>query len=613
MSTDSFPDQISCTSIDRGQDAVAIGKHPLTNYGRAEAKLQSEDNESPAIHGGSPSQSNRTELSASKHSSSPPNLDKSRFSHQPLQLDTPSIRLIKVETPMPDGTIRCTIRHATLKSPSGFSNADRHPLAGTFTCLSYVWGPSEPTQEILVNERRFRVRDNLWRFLSAVSLMRARDYASIPRTVGVEDWILYMGPSSWGPWYQSLWIDALCIDQENDRERNHQVQQMGRMYSSATRIVVWLGNSPSLVGLIKVFENNGMPSTDSTASLLGGDGYPGIEELYENTYWQRAWVIQEVVLAHEVWFQAQDAMISVFELMIATSYMDYTRAQALMNLADRVSLETPVASHHTTARRSTLIENIARFRRKGCSDARDRVFSLLSISRDGGRYTVDYGSSTLELARSVLKLGDNEICLYNTLTIIEALELERTSSRQDLCSTFLSSLRLPTEDISPCTYCYEGDEDDQIPPEIEVHSTSNVRFFCLACGHLDTETRLKRHSKRASAHHMGHLCLVRHGSDKVRCRDTALYWKAHHGNSWQKLESFHEVIIDKKGAFCSLAVSLGVICELIPLLQLEEASRNYVDREAKSAWASVDPMEPQNLDNEEIVNGIMEEVNEASQ
>ena len=38
-----------------------------------------------------------------------------------------------------------------------------------------------------------------------------------------------------------LWIDALCIDQEDAEERSHQVSLMARIYSSAVRVICWLG------------------------------------------------------------------------------------------------------------------------------------------------------------------------------------------------------------------------------------------------------------------------------------------------------------------------------------------------------------------------------------
>lgn len=38
-----------------------------------------------------------------------------------------------------------------------------------------------------------------------------------------------------------LWVDAICIDQSNDEERASQVSRMGRIYSSASETVAWLG------------------------------------------------------------------------------------------------------------------------------------------------------------------------------------------------------------------------------------------------------------------------------------------------------------------------------------------------------------------------------------
>ncbi|KAK8005975.1 hypothetical protein PG991_012272, partial [Apiospora marii] len=39
-----------------------------------------------------------------------------------------------------------------------------------------------------------------------------------------------------------FWIDALCIDQANDREKGHQVGQMKDVYEKAERVIIWLGN-----------------------------------------------------------------------------------------------------------------------------------------------------------------------------------------------------------------------------------------------------------------------------------------------------------------------------------------------------------------------------------
>jgi hypothetical protein len=39
-----------------------------------------------------------------------------------------------------------------------------------------------------------------------------------------------------------LWIDAICIDQQNLPERSHQVKRMRIIFESAQRVIAWLGS-----------------------------------------------------------------------------------------------------------------------------------------------------------------------------------------------------------------------------------------------------------------------------------------------------------------------------------------------------------------------------------
>jgi hypothetical protein len=42
---------------------------------------------------------------------------------------------------------------------------------------------------------------------------------------------------------RSLWVDSICIDQQSNSDRNHQVRLMGDVYAAARRVLVWLGES----------------------------------------------------------------------------------------------------------------------------------------------------------------------------------------------------------------------------------------------------------------------------------------------------------------------------------------------------------------------------------
>jgi hypothetical protein len=108
------------------------------------------------------------------------------------------------------GHIECTITHTT--------------TTARYVCLSYTWGEAEPLEEnwILVGGKRLPVRKNLLDFLRMMQKAAPRDDAIFDKDRG-------------------YWIDALCINQKNTGEKNHQVAQVGPIFSRADLVHVWLG------------------------------------------------------------------------------------------------------------------------------------------------------------------------------------------------------------------------------------------------------------------------------------------------------------------------------------------------------------------------------------
>jgi hypothetical protein len=84
-----------------------------------------------------------------------------------------------------------------------------------YIALSYVWGDASYKTPILCDGKEMQVTLNL-----AEALRGLRDPVAPKR----------------------LWADAICIDQTNNVEKNHQVKIMGTIYTSAGQVVVWLGN-----------------------------------------------------------------------------------------------------------------------------------------------------------------------------------------------------------------------------------------------------------------------------------------------------------------------------------------------------------------------------------
>ncbi|PVH76869.1 hypothetical protein DL98DRAFT_372665, partial [Cadophora sp. DSE1049] len=38
-----------------------------------------------------------------------------------------------------------------------------------------------------------------------------------------------------------LWADAICVNQQDNVGKSHQVQQMKQIYENASKVIVWLG------------------------------------------------------------------------------------------------------------------------------------------------------------------------------------------------------------------------------------------------------------------------------------------------------------------------------------------------------------------------------------
>ena len=198
----------------------------------------------------------------------------------PLGSNSSEIRLLRLlgkqfnDTDIPS----CEIFHASF---------DDNPQ---YEALSYIWGDASLQGKIRLDGRTQLVTQNLARALSDI-----RDNES-----------------------KMLWVDALCIDQGNFSERNHQVKQMGRIYHSALRVLVWLGRPavtddwPRSDGLSTLKMLNkillGSPAESNPAStLLKSISDPKswlqwheLVVLCELPYWNRLWIVQEVGLAREL-------------------------------------------------------------------------------------------------------------------------------------------------------------------------------------------------------------------------------------------------------------------------------------------------------------------------
>ncbi|KAH7078935.1 heterokaryon incompatibility protein-domain-containing protein [Paraphoma chrysanthemicola] len=389
----------------------------------------------------------------------------------------------------------------------------------TYTCLSYVWGAdtTENLRTILVNGREFFVRPNLWDFLDIASRRSARD-----RNIGTkkDDRTGFDLASA----SQCLWIDALCIDQDNTRERNHQVQQMGTIYATAERVIAWFGKDDSL--------RRGFDIVNDPAEWMpnGPFSWHFLTLLSLHVYWQRAWITQETTLARRLFFLAHDEAVNFGTIVelggLATQTQDWRLVQY-----------KPLYDIHRRSESRTLVENVLHYHDKMCLDSRDKIFSLLSISSDRDQFNVDYNISGFELAKAMCARL-NHICMcdtgalrsifksqgynyYNGLTDREARQpcfilrltpLKRTHGRCDIClNIFAVSYFVMEYDLSTAhVYCLQCSREWRSPEfhlviarELNVDQSSPWHTLMLFSGgwveNLDGEVTLKHIDNQGNA------------------------------------------------------------------------------------------------------------------
>ncbi|KAH7371424.1 heterokaryon incompatibility protein-domain-containing protein [Pyrenochaeta sp. MPI-SDFR-AT-0127] len=156
-----------------------------------------------------------------------------------------------------------------------------------------------------------------------------------------------------------LWVDALCINQNDVIERGHQVAQMRQIYHQAHQVLCWLG-----------------PATEETHSP---DVKRSSRDIMQRSYWQRIWIIQEFVLARSVDLMCGELFFSVEQIEDGTTKDPdrYARLAGFYSLRDLRSRF--VSNQQTNDSPLSLLEALQLSGRSRATDSRDLVYAILSL------------------------------------------------------------------------------------------------------------------------------------------------------------------------------------------------------------------------------------------
>ncbi|KAI3317381.1 HET-domain-containing protein [Xylariaceae sp. AK1471] len=323
------------------------------------------------------------------------------FAFLPIDSAEGEIRLLKVSPGRDSDAIQCSYEIANVNDNEDVPHET----------VSYVWGKMDSKRTILIDDMVVELTENLFNALRRVRHATRNRY---------------------------LWVDALCINQEDDAEKAAQVNIMHRIFSRCARCNIWMGN----------IDAAGLGVTDSEAveaargaldviRILAGEDigrnlYPylatttqhiqagkALKILMAAPWWTRIWTVQEATSPwnlNVLWGPLSipwHLLMKASEELVEGNYhagerLDYYDIFPEGNSAFLTGpiIGLRIASEWAVEPESTL-NMLWRFRYRDSTDPRDKVFVILNLVAEGlcplpSVSCSDYGISTPVLFRRVM-------------------------------------------------------------------------------------------------------------------------------------------------------------------------------------------------------------------
>lgn len=264
-----------------------------------------------------------------------------------------------------------------------------------YEALSYTWGSLQTQETVVVKpylEHTQAIPSAAESKSNAANLQTSR----LPISRNLAEAIRYLRHQN-RP--RVIWIDAICINQNDIEERNVQVKRMNQIYSLARRVVAWLGpgfpNSELVISTLKYLgkqteetrDNYSLPSPGCNEPTwyakdvvlpYGNNIWDAIHQLASLTWFKRLWIVQEIHLGSsesilkcghdEILFSSfRRAIICIWDKNSGTPQHVTNSLFIVYRLCDNI--------YDFTFHRIILDHNA-----RNCSDPRDKIYGLMSLS-----------------------------------------------------------------------------------------------------------------------------------------------------------------------------------------------------------------------------------------
>ncbi|KAM7195079.1 HET domain containing protein [Rhypophila sp. PSN 637] len=272
------------------------------------------------------------------------------------QLSKGEIRLLTLEPRSDSDQAICRLEHR-------FHSSDLD-----YEALSYCWGVGDKAHQVFCEGKTIRVTASLF------SALRNLSFRSKERR---------------------LWVDAICINQNDDLEKNHQVSMMGTVYSSASRTVVWLGDDKEVEAAVSRVQRLPLPIIPPSSATCSENLIRQIAPIFDCPWFQRLWVVQEVALASDCEFVVRQKQVSFDKISaVFVGITDRWGYQQLFNATSGVNFENinKIRSYIRARQTSRLFPLDLLRKTEGfrVTDKRDKLYALFGLSPVSKEFPIKY-------------------------------------------------------------------------------------------------------------------------------------------------------------------------------------------------------------------------------
>jgi hypothetical protein len=302
----------------------------------------------------------------------------------------------------------------------------------SFDALSYAWGSTRKPWCISVRDMDHPFDDStIGSSPSTLLPVTASLYEALCRLREMR--VLAMQRYSEVYSNRFLWVDAVCINQEDSDEKSHQVGRMAEIYAAAARVVVWLGQDNETNDARAAFSHLQQAYMDAFMAPSSQPPPPlplahkqAILAVFGREWFTRVWVLQETAAARFILLlcgsaalpgfvfrgganallsgnadigtrEIRSVILSVVVLMKATDgQQQWNTFQQLQKHMTRYTLNT-----------RPLAELLDLFCRRKATVMHDRLYALLGMCSDSlmtSKIPIDYGVSWKQLLAETVQL-----------------------------------------------------------------------------------------------------------------------------------------------------------------------------------------------------------------